>query len=178
MSKSKVFDLEKLFDAILSSNREQALKDHGEIIEKLKNFDMAKYDLYVRYEIDHIVDCLHDDIKAAFIYGHYNYVESNFYQLIKSREGVTCSRDKSRYVVRELYQFFNKGEDFDVESKGPDEKFISEGKEYKVFFKPTSLTNKGCLEFFEAIWAAYYGKHLKLFEFYQNLVKKENKNGV
>lgn len=176
MSKPKLNEdaFKKVINGILESAKVEMKKKQGEVIEVLKEMGMEDFDLYIRYPLEQCVGCMHEDSNAEFIYAHYGYVENAFSRLISDREGGACSVDKSTHITRRLYSHFNEGKEFDVASQGPDEKCTIDGKEYGVYWKPYTLTNEQCLEFFNAIQIAYYGNHVKLFEFYKNLMEKKD----
>ncbi len=144
-----------VFEALLSITEKETKDKYSGIIEALKVINMDMFDLKINYPLGNCIKAFHKTYEGAFIYEYFRYVENCFTQFIVTQEGTCCSVDKSRYIIRGLYNKFEKGTDFSLTR--------TEDKEY---WKTKCLTVPECEEFFKAIESAFYGNHEKLIVFY------------
>lgn len=99
--------------------------------------------------IDGLLHSAEANDKLAFIFKHYNYVNSQIEGLIEKVEGAPFSADKSSTVLRDLIKFYMTGEatefnyNADITYHLPKNIFTTHGDRIK---------------FFEAIMSLYYGK--------------------
>ena len=104
---------------------------------------------------------------VVFIIQNYFFIENHFINLIKIVEGSVCSSDKSRTILRCLFDFYKNGNKI---------KF-NYNQEYtfhlpKLIFK----THENIIEFYEAIKNLYYGNNEKYLKVLLNLKIKQNEN--
>lgn len=152
--------LKKVINGIITTSQEEASKRYADSIAIIKKMDMESYDMRIRFPLEQCVDIIHKSDEGAFIFSHYGYVESCFNRLISDNEGSPCCADKSRYIIKGLYRQFEGGDELRLEKKD------------ESFWISNYLTVDKSIKFLRAIWSAYYGNHIKLFEFYRDESQK------
>jgi hypothetical protein len=155
--------LKNVIGSLIDNAKKETSEKHSDIIKALKDLGMEHFDLFVRFQLEQCIDNFHKSDKGSFIYCHYGYVESAFNKLMEHKEGGACSVDKGRHITRGLYKHFEEGKDVNFERTKKEQ-----------FWKTSTLTTKKCFDFFNAIHSAYYGNHIKLFEFYRDLTTPNN----
>jgi hypothetical protein len=87
--------------------------------------------------------------QARFLLAHFSFLNSHFQKVLQRREGVQCSADKSRNILRQLLQHLLTGKPIRFDPEEP----YSFNQPRSVFTTQTEI-----LDFFEALYALYYGE--------------------
>lgn len=105
--------------------------------------------------------------EVNFLLLHYNFVEYQFQKIIVDVEGSACSADKSRTIMRRLFNWLNKGEKIEFDYNG----------EYTYHLPKTVFnTHEEITEFYDGVKNIYYGHYQKyLTELKKVMSKLENK---
>jgi len=106
-----------------------------------------------------------DEVK--FLLLQYNFVEYQFQKIIVDVEGSACSADKSRTIMRRIFDWLNKGEKIEFNYEG----------EYTYHLPKTVFTtHEEITEFYDGVKNLYYGHYQKyLIELKKVMSKLENK---
>lgn len=89
---------------------------------------------------------------AAFLFKHYDFVESHLSKLFETKEGSPCSADKSRAVICGLAQHFLSGKEIEFNYSG----------EYTYHLPKLILTTHAeIIAFFEALVSLHHGNPKK-----------------
>lgn len=109
-----------------------------------------------------------DEVK--FLLLHYNFVEYQFQKIIVDTEGSACSADKSRTIMRRIFNWLNKGEKIEFDYNG----------EYTYHLpKKVFTTHDDIVSFYEAVKNLYYGNYKPYLEALGKIITKikiENEN--
>lgn len=193
--KDKKFEktMTSIFDGILDGIAKETLEKYPELIKKLSEVEEAEeFNLSFMYQIRNCVDrviaqkigklcpspstAVH---KISFLYMNYRFVESHIEYVVKKLEGMACSADKSRYIIRAYEKYFLDGIPLGLPR---DEK-----KDENCYWKPRFWNDEEWLEFLDTLISMYYGdftrygifikqKYVPLLEKLEK-ERKENKNG-
>lgn len=153
----------KVFAGILDGVKKETEEKYNEVIKELGVIDMEDFDMLINYPLGNCIQAFHKTSDGAFIYEYFRYVENAFSHFIEHNEGSACSVDKSRFIVRGLYNRLEKNKEFTLVK--------NEDKEY---WKTKCLDVPDCIAFFKAIQSAFYGNHVKLVQFYLEKSRKDN----
>jgi hypothetical protein len=89
-----------------------------------------------------------NDSNLVFLLNNTTFVKLNFECWIEKIEGVTCCADKSRTILRRLYNYFLTGEEI----------FFDYSEEYTYHYCKTIFnTHKKIIEHFDSLQDLYYG---------------------
>ena len=153
----------KVFEGIFAGIQKETKDKYSDVIEELKKIDMNHFDLFFNYPLSNCIESFHNSRDGAFIYEYFRYVENAFTEFIVSHEGTCCSVDKSRYIVRKLYAYFEQNQPFSLVRDKDEE-----------YWKTKCLTSDESIEFYEAIKSAFFGCHVKLVQFYLEKSRRDN----
>lgn len=154
--------LEGMLNAILSRSEAEALAAASafealpcvrEAAAAMQKGDYRSFAYQVLYPIQQVVDGLLAKLapkkpRAQFILKHSSFVEAHFGYLIEAHEGASCSKDKERAIVRRLLGYYLEERPIEFD---PNAKFTFHYP--KVVF----TSQAEILEFFEGVYALYYG---------------------
>jgi len=109
---------------------------------------------------------------VVFIFQNSQFIENHFVKLIETIEGSACSADKSRTILKRLFDFYKNGNKINFDYT----------QEYtfhlpKIVFK----THENIIEFYEGLKNLYYGNNEKYLKALLNIkilidLNKEEKN--
>jgi len=86
--------------------------------------------------------------EAHFLLREYSFVKAHFQKVIQDREGVCCSADKSRSILRRLLQYYLTGKEVVFDPKEP----FTFGHPETVF-----TAHEEIVRFFDGLYALYHG---------------------
>jgi len=153
----------KVFAGILAGVAKETEDKFGGIVAELSKLSMDEYNCFIDYQLGNCILAFHKSDDGAFIYEKYGYVEEAFTKYIESREGSCCCVDKSRTIVRGLHKAFEAGTPYVMPVREKDEQY----------WITRCMTTEDVIEFYKAIKSAYFGRHIKLVEFYLKRASKE-----
>jgi hypothetical protein len=164
-------EIESIFEGLLNSASYMHIKRYEDFKNKtFEDFTSAllmQNDLSVEAYFSLITNPL-ESFQKGFIASHikdsrplywmlinYKFIENNFKQIIKDKEGLVCSGDKSSYIVKSIALFLIDGT-----------KIMQQPKSEKDYFRTTEVfnTHDWVMEFFNALHNLYlgnYGVYLK-----------------
>jgi len=151
--------LRTLFEGLDKIMDDEAVKDYDTVKDLLKvdTSSPEQFWFSFSYPISKVIstlikkDAAHKE-ELLFLYKHYSFVETHFSALFSSVEGGPCCADKSRTMVSFLARYFKTGEEIELDYT----------QEY-TYHLPNKIlkTREDILEYFNALWALYYGRSEK-----------------
>jgi len=122
----KTDELKDFLTAFSGSIENEQLELYKKIIEnsEMKSFNGANEFFYaVLYPWEKFISgFLKTKLKASdevvFIYKNSQYIDRNFAELFRKFEGLACSADKSRTIVKAILNFYTTGEKIDFDYEG------------------------------------------------------------
>lgn len=147
--------LRTLFEGLDKIMDDEAAKDYDAVKDLLK-VDVSSPEQFwhsFTYPVSKVISTLikqeavHKE-ELLFLYKRYSYINSHFRELFSNIEGGPCCADKSRTMILCLANYFKTGKDFE----------LNYNQEY-TFHLPNKIlkTQEDILEYFNALWALYYG---------------------
>lgn len=166
--------LHTLFEGLNNIIDQEAAQKYEQVKDILK-IDISspeKFYFNFAYPVEQVISTLvkqnavHKE-ELCFLYRHYSYVNAHFRELFSRLEGGPCCADKSGTMIWVLTEYFKTGQNIELDYK----------QEY-TFHLPNKIlkTHDDILEYFNAIWALYYGnpdKYLKQTLKLANCIKNE-----
>ncbi len=157
-----------IFDSILSTSQKEIVEKFPELVKSIgdvTNKTPEDFNLEVFYPLDGIIrnsiskklnkPAYSKEVNSVvFIYTNYQYVEGHLNNIIKTKEGLACHVDKSRWLVNAIYKYYTTGKKIDMTIDD------------KCYWKPHFWTAEIWLEFFEAIKHLYFGNYNQYMMFF------------
>lgn len=161
--------IKNVLDRMLGNIEQENIDLYKKLVdEKLfkKIEDVEDFYLLLIYPFEQFVSGLirteiskNDEMDFLFI--HYNYVESHFVKLFEEKEGRACSADKSRTIIRSLFNWMKTGKKIEWNYE----------QEYTYHLpKKIFKTHEDIIQFYEAIKHLYYGNPKKYLEALKNIM--------
>jgi len=157
-----------IFDGILSAGQKEIVEKFPELVKSIGNVineTPEDFNLEVFYPLDGIIrnsiakklnkPAYSKEVNSVvFIYTNYQYVEGHFNNIIKTKEGLACHADKSRWLINAIGRYYTTGKKIDMTIDD------------KCYWKPHFWTAEIWLEFFEAIKHLYFGNYNQYMMFF------------
>ena len=152
--------LTSIFDALTKNSAEgfNAVRDVPLI---KKAFELAQKGCYeefffaLQYPFDELVDALVDAAvphgqEAKFLMKNSQFIEAQFEKIIEKNEGSACCADKSRFIMRSLFNYFTTGKEIE----------LNRAQEYTYHLpKKVFTTHEQIVGFFDGVMRLYYGQY-------------------
>lgn len=152
--------LTSIFDALTKNSAQgfNAVRDMPLIKKAFELAQSGRYEEFyfaLQYPFDEMVDALVDSAvlhgqEARFLMKHAQFVEGQFEKIIEKNEGSACCVDKSRFIMRSLFNHFTTGNEIE----------LNRAQEYTYHLpKKVFTTHEQIVGFFDGVMRLYYGQY-------------------
>ncbi|MEH0153754.1 hypothetical protein V6R21_06370 [Limibacter armeniacum] len=129
-------------------------------IESPDDFSLAVLHPWNKFISALITTQIGDNEDVKFILKNFQFLEQNFEFYIEKIEGLACSVDKSRMILRAIYNFYKTGKKIE----------FNYDQEYTFHLPKVVFTNhESIIEFYQGLKGLRYGNNIQYLETVKNI---------